>query len=81
MTITAALSDGRQFNCPQLSTRERAQIRKHQRRAARAPKGSDRRRAENAKVAKRDDACPHLRLGAVRETERQEHDRFREGDD
>ncbi|GAA3954719.1 RNA-guided endonuclease TnpB family protein [Streptomyces marokkonensis] len=52
VTITAALSDGRRLNCPQLSTRERAQIRKHQRRAARVPKGSDRRRAENAKVAK-----------------------------
>ncbi|WP_328506200.1 RNA-guided endonuclease InsQ/TnpB family protein [Streptomyces sp. NBC_00391] len=36
VTITAALSDGRKLNCPQLTTRERAQIRKHQRRAARA---------------------------------------------
>ncbi|MGJ3560986.1 hypothetical protein ACR6C2_32145 [Streptomyces sp. INA 01156] len=39
------------MNCPQLTTRERARIRKHQRRAARAPKGSDRKRAEYAKVA------------------------------
>ncbi|MFD6327160.1 RNA-guided endonuclease InsQ/TnpB family protein [Streptomyces sp. NPDC058442] len=50
--ITAALSDGRRLNCPQLTTRERARIRKHQRRAARAPKGSDRRRDEYAKVAR-----------------------------
>ncbi|MGX1673197.1 RNA-guided endonuclease InsQ/TnpB family protein [Streptomyces sp. NPDC055400] len=32
--ITAALSDGRKLNCPQLTVKERAQIRKHQRRAA-----------------------------------------------
>lgn len=50
--ITAALSDGRSLNCPQLTTRERAQVRKHQRRAARAPKGSERKAAEYAKVAK-----------------------------
>jgi len=52
VTITAALSDGRALNCPQLTTRERAQIRKHQRRAARAPKGSERKTAEYAKVAR-----------------------------
>ncbi|MFF5359256.1 RNA-guided endonuclease InsQ/TnpB family protein [Streptomyces scabiei] len=40
VTITAALSDGRRLNCPQLTVKERARIRKHQRRAARAPKGS-----------------------------------------
>ncbi|MFI5568052.1 RNA-guided endonuclease InsQ/TnpB family protein [Streptomyces sp. NPDC051740] len=37
--VTAALSDGRKLNCPQLTVRERAQVRKHQRRAARAPQG------------------------------------------
>jgi putative transposase len=52
VTITAALSDGRKLNCPQLNTRERAQIRKHQRRAARAPRDSGRKRAEYTKVAK-----------------------------
>jgi putative transposase len=52
VTITAALSDGRTLNCPQLTTRERAQIRKHQRRAARAPRNSLRKTAEYAKVAK-----------------------------
>lgn len=52
VTITAALSDGRTLNCPQLTVKERAQIRKHQRRAARAPKGSDLKTAEYAKVAK-----------------------------
>ncbi len=50
--ITAALSDGRTLNCPQLTTRERAQIRKHQRRAARAKKGSPEKTAEYAKVAR-----------------------------
>jgi putative transposase len=30
--ITAVLSDGRKLNCPQLTAKERAQIRKHQRR-------------------------------------------------
>jgi putative transposase len=50
--ITAALSDGRTLNCPQLTVRERAQVRKHQRRAARAPKGGERKAAEYAKVAR-----------------------------
>ncbi|WP_030599962.1 RNA-guided endonuclease InsQ/TnpB family protein [Streptomyces fulvoviolaceus] len=52
VTITAALSDGRKLNCPQLTARERAQIRKHQRCAARAPKGSARKTAEYAMVAR-----------------------------
>jgi putative transposase len=52
VTITAALSDGRTLNCPQLTTKERVRIRKHQRRAARAPKGSERKRAEYARVAR-----------------------------
>ncbi|MFB7656496.1 MULTISPECIES: RNA-guided endonuclease InsQ/TnpB family protein [unclassified Streptomyces] len=52
VTITAALSDGRKLNCPQLTTRERARIRKHQRRAARAPKDSEGKRVEYAKVAR-----------------------------
>jgi putative transposase len=52
VVITAALSDGRILNCPQLSGAERARHRKHQRRAARAPKGSDRRANEYAKAAK-----------------------------
>lgn len=52
VTITAALSDGRTLNCPRLTEAERARHRKHQRRAARAPKGSDRRTAEYAKAAK-----------------------------
>ncbi|MEU6255813.1 transposase [Streptomyces sp. NPDC047043] len=52
VTITAALSDGRKLNCPQLTTKDRAQIRKHQRRAARAPKGSEAKTVGYAKVAK-----------------------------
>ncbi len=52
ITVTAALSDGRMLNCPQLTVRERAQIRKHQRRAARAPKNSERKTAAYARAAK-----------------------------
>ncbi|WP_461058441.1 RNA-guided endonuclease InsQ/TnpB family protein [Streptomyces pseudoechinosporeus] len=52
VTITAALSDGRTLNCPQLTVKERAQIRKHQRRAARAEKGSPEKSAAYAKVAR-----------------------------
>ncbi len=50
VVITAALSDGRVLNCPGLSKREAAQRRKHERRAARAPKGSPRRQAEHTKA-------------------------------
>ncbi|MDX3311576.1 RNA-guided endonuclease InsQ/TnpB family protein [Streptomyces sp. NPDC054884] len=50
--ITAALSDGRTLNCPQLTVKERAQVRKHERRAARAKKGSPEKTAEYAKAAK-----------------------------
>ncbi|WP_149828700.1 RNA-guided endonuclease InsQ/TnpB family protein [Streptomyces tailanensis] len=52
VTITAALSDGRKLNCPQLTVKERARIRKHQRRAARAKKGSPEKAAEYAKAAR-----------------------------
>ncbi|EFL31766.1 DNA (cytosine-5-)-methyltransferase [Streptomyces viridochromogenes DSM 40736] len=52
VTVTAALSDGRTLNCPQLTTRERARVRKHQRRAARAPKGSPQKASAYAKVAR-----------------------------
>ncbi|MFE5602452.1 RNA-guided endonuclease InsQ/TnpB family protein [Streptomyces coelicoflavus] len=50
--VTAALSDGRTLNCPRLTTRERARIRKHQRRAARAEKAGPTKALEYAKVAK-----------------------------
>ncbi|MDQ0748656.1 transposase [Streptomyces africanus] len=52
VTITAALSDGRKLNCPQLTVKERAQIRKHERRAARARKDSPQKAAEYAKAAR-----------------------------
>jgi len=52
VVITAALSDGRKLNCPRLTSRERARIRKHQRRAARAPKGSEQKAAEYAKATR-----------------------------
>ncbi|MEU6267711.1 RNA-guided endonuclease InsQ/TnpB family protein [Saccharopolyspora shandongensis] len=51
VAITTALSDGRKLNCPQLTVKERAKVRKHQRRAARSPRGSDAKRTEHAKVA------------------------------
>ncbi|THV43128.1 RNA-guided endonuclease InsQ/TnpB family protein [Glycomyces buryatensis] len=50
--VTAALSDGRMLNCPQLNSKERARLRKHERRASRAPKDSPQKRAEHAKAAK-----------------------------
>ncbi len=52
VTITAALNDGQTLNCPQPSTTERAKRRKHERRAARAPKGSQAKTDEYAQVAK-----------------------------
>ena len=52
VVITAALSDGRVLNCPKLTRRERARIRKHQRRAARAPKDSPRKAGEYAAAAR-----------------------------
>ncbi|MEU1510825.1 transposase [Streptomyces sp. NPDC005811] len=52
VTITAALSDGRKLSCPQLTVRERARIRKHERRAARAKKGSPQKAAGYARVAR-----------------------------
>ena len=52
VVITAALSDGRNLNCPQLTSRERARLRKHQRRAARAPKDSPQKAAEYAAAAR-----------------------------
>ena len=51
-TDTAALFDGRKLNCPQLTAKEHARIRKHQRRAARAPKGSATKAAEHTKTAR-----------------------------
>lgn len=49
--ITAALSDGQILQCPQSSVKDRASLRKAQRRMARAPKGSKRRAAERQKIA------------------------------
>lgn len=50
--VTAALSTGELLRCPSLSKREAARLRKAQRRAGRAPKGSDAKRAEHAKAAR-----------------------------
>lgn len=52
VTITAALNDGQTLNCPQPSVKERAKRRKHERRAARAKKGSQAKADEYARVAK-----------------------------
>jgi transposase len=52
IVITAALSDGKNLHCPGLSSREQARLRKAQRHASRAPKNSDTRSAECARVAR-----------------------------
>lgn len=52
VAITAALSDGTSLNCPKPTSREQARRRKHERRAARAPKNSQRKADEYAQVAK-----------------------------
>jgi putative transposase len=52
VVITAQLSDGRGLHCPTLTRREQARLRKAQRRAARAPKGSEAKKTEHGKVAK-----------------------------
>ncbi|MCY9783653.1 transposase [Nocardiopsis sp. EMB25] len=52
VAVTAALSDGRKLHCPGLTHKEQARLRKHQRRAARAPKGSHLRSVENEQVAR-----------------------------
>jgi transposase len=51
VVITAALSTGETLHCPTLSQREQARLRKAQRRAARAPKGSDAKADEYARIA------------------------------
>lgn len=51
VAVTAALHDGQTLNCPQPSTKERAKRRKHERRAARAPKRSQAKADEYAAVA------------------------------
>ncbi|WP_236700548.1 RNA-guided endonuclease InsQ/TnpB family protein [Allosalinactinospora lopnorensis] len=50
VAITAALSTGKTLNCPPSSKKELAKRRKHERRAARAPKNSPRKAAEHAKA-------------------------------
>jgi transposase len=50
--ITAALSNGARLHCPTMTARERAGIRKAQRRAARAPKDSAARDAEYVRKAR-----------------------------
>jgi transposase len=52
VVITAALSTGEKLHCPGLTGPERAQLRKAERRAARAPKESPEQRAERARIAR-----------------------------
>lgn len=52
VAITAALSDGRKLQCPQLSTKERARLRKAERRKARAPKKSAQLTTERQNIAR-----------------------------
>jgi transposase len=51
VVITAALSTGEQLHCPGLTERERARLRKAERRAARTTKGSARQGVERARIA------------------------------
>lgn len=52
VVITAALSTGEQLHCPCMSSRERASLRKAERRKARASKGSPEEQTERARIAR-----------------------------
>ena len=52
VVITAALSTGEKLHCPGMSSRERARLRKAERRKARAAKGSPKQQAERARIAR-----------------------------
>jgi putative transposase len=52
VVITAALSTGEKLHCPGMSGRERARLRKAERRKARAQKGSPEQQAERARIAR-----------------------------
>lgn len=52
VVITAALSTGEKLHCPGLSARERAQLRKSQRRMDKTQKGSPQRETERRKLAR-----------------------------
>jgi putative transposase len=52
VVITAALSTGEKLHCPGLTVRERARLRKAERRMARAPKGSPEQQAERQRIAR-----------------------------
>jgi transposase len=52
VTITAALSTSEKLKCPGLCDKERARLRKAERRKARAPKRSDEQQVERARIAR-----------------------------
>ena len=74
VVITAALSTGEKLHCPGLTEPERTRLRKAERRAARAPKGSPERQAERARIARlrsreadrRKDWCEKTSTGLAR---------------
>jgi putative transposase len=74
VVITAALSTGEKLHCPGLTGRERARLRKAERRKARAPKGSLEQQAERARIARlrareadrRKDWCEKTSTGLAR---------------
>jgi transposase len=74
VVITAALSTGEKLHCPGLSPRERARLRKAERRRARAPKGSAPQQVERARIAwlqaretdRRKDWCEKTSTGLAR---------------
>jgi putative transposase len=74
VVITAALSTGEKLHCPGMSSRERARLRKAERRKARASKGSPELQAERARIARlraleadrRKDWCEKVSTGLAR---------------
>jgi transposase len=75
VVITAALSTGEKLHCPGMTSRERARLRKAERRKARAPKGSPEQQAERARIAglraseadRRKDWCEKVHTGLARQ--------------
>ena len=74
VVITAALSTGEKLHCPGLSGRERARLRKAERRKARARKGSPEQQTERDRIARlrareagrRKDWCEKVSTGLAR---------------
>ena len=74
VVITAALSTGEKLHCPGMPRKERARLRKAERRKAKAPKGSPEQQAERARIGRlrarevdrRKDWCEKVSTGLAR---------------